>query len=96
MGWPRASASEPHRAVAAGRRGPLIHGPKKDKLDSIIRVVTPENIGFEYRIAGPFRRLPAFAIDFAIIIAIGSLIFFVFALGLGFLSPGMAQFAIFG
>ena len=43
---------------------------KPDKLDSIIRVVTPENIGFEYRLAGPFRRLPAFLIDFTIVIAI--------------------------
>ena len=32
-------------------------------IDSIIQVVTPENIAFEYRIAGPFRRLPAFLID---------------------------------
>jgi len=29
-------------------------------------VVTPENIAFEYQLAGPFRRLPAYLIDFAI------------------------------
>jgi len=28
--------------------------------------VTPENIAFEYQLAGPFRRLPAYAIDLAI------------------------------
>lgn len=32
-------------------------------LDTTIAVVTPENIAFEYQLAGPFRRLPAYAID---------------------------------
>ncbi|MCA9173167.1 MAG: RDD family protein [Planctomycetales bacterium] len=36
------------------------------QLDSTIQIVTPENIAFEYRVAGPFRRLPAFLIDLAI------------------------------
>src|SRR5687767_15858447 len=36
---------------------------RREQLDSIIRVVTPENIAFEYRVAGPFRRLPAYLID---------------------------------
>ena len=41
--------------------------PKIDhQLDTSICVVTPENISFQYRLAGPFRRLPAFLIDFAI------------------------------
>ncbi|MBW3600475.1 MAG: RDD family protein [Planctomycetes bacterium] len=35
-------------------------------LDSTISIVTPENIAFEYRAAGPFRRLPAFLADMAI------------------------------
>ncbi|MDM4017028.1 RDD family protein [Roseiconus lacunae] len=35
-------------------------------LDTTIGVVTPENIAFEYQLAGPFRRLPAYLIDFAI------------------------------
>jgi uncharacterized RDD family membrane protein YckC len=33
-------------------------------IDLIARIQTPENIEFEYRIAGPFRRIPAFLIDF--------------------------------
>lgn len=37
-----------------------------EQLDTSIRVVTPENISFTYQVAGPFRRLPAFAIDLAI------------------------------
>ena len=37
-------------------------GPEKP-IDTTIEIVTPENIAFEYRLAGPFRRLPAFLID---------------------------------
>ncbi|WP_404306465.1 RDD family protein [Neorhodopirellula lusitana] len=32
-------------------------------LDTTTEVVTPENIAFEYQLAGPFRRLPAYLID---------------------------------
>ncbi len=32
-------------------------------LDTSIRVLTPENIAFEYRLAGPFQRLLAYLID---------------------------------
>ncbi|WP_442510758.1 RDD family protein [Novipirellula sp. SH528] len=35
-------------------------------LDTTIAVVTPENIAFNYQLAGPFRRLPAYLIDIAI------------------------------
>lgn len=34
-----------------------------EQLDSRIEIVTPENIAFKYRVAGPFRRLPAYLID---------------------------------
>jgi uncharacterized RDD family membrane protein YckC len=33
------------------------------QLDTAIRIVTPENIAFEYRLAGPFRRLAAYLLD---------------------------------
>lgn len=36
------------------------------KIDCVVRVVTPENIEFEYMLAGPFQRLPAFLVDFAL------------------------------
>ena len=32
-------------------------------LDTSIRVLTPENIAFEYRLAGPFQRLGAYLLD---------------------------------
>jgi len=59
-------------------------------IDSIIQVVTPENIAFEYRIAGPFRRLPALLIDYAIIAFINTAVFMVFVFAFGWLSLGMA------
>ena len=44
---------------------------RKDKpLDSTMQVVTPENIAFEYQLAGPFRRLPALSLDFFFVITI--------------------------
>jgi uncharacterized RDD family membrane protein YckC len=36
------------------------------QLDTHIEIITPENIAFHYRVAGPFRRLPAFLIDLVI------------------------------
>ena len=39
---------------------------KTNQLDTHIEIVTPENIAFQYRVAGPFRRLPAWLIDLAI------------------------------
>jgi uncharacterized RDD family membrane protein YckC len=35
-------------------------------LDLSVQISTPENIRFEYRLAGPFRRLPAFILDFVL------------------------------
>ncbi len=37
--------------------------PAAEQLDTHIELVTPENTAFEYRLAGPFRRLPAYLID---------------------------------
>ncbi|MEM7477112.1 MAG: RDD family protein [Planctomycetota bacterium] len=34
-----------------------------EKLDCYARVITPENIEFEYALAGPLQRLPAFLFD---------------------------------
>lgn len=36
------------------------------QLDTRIDIPTPENIEFAYRLAGPFRRLPAFLMDWLI------------------------------
>jgi uncharacterized RDD family membrane protein YckC len=42
---------------------------KASQIDSRIEVVTPENIAFQYRVAGPFRRGPAYLLDIAIRVA---------------------------
>jgi uncharacterized RDD family membrane protein YckC len=70
-------------------------GWKDQPLDSTIHVVTPENIAFEYRLAGPFRRLPALLFDIFICRATQFALAFVFMLTVGFASPGMAMFLIF-
>ncbi len=36
------------------------------QLDDTIEIVTPENIAFEYRVAGPFRRFLAYVVDFVL------------------------------
>ncbi|MGY8768335.1 MAG: RDD family protein [Pirellulales bacterium] len=41
-----------------------------EPIDSRIKVVTPENIAFNYQIAGPFRRLAAFLLDLGIRFAV--------------------------
>jgi len=43
---------------------------RRIQLDTTYQVVTPENIAFEYRIAGPFRRLPAYLLDLVIRVAV--------------------------
>lgn len=57
----------------------MIQSPSP-KLDCITRVITPENIEFEYALAGPFQRLPAFAFDFAVRILSFLALVFIFAL----------------
>ena len=51
------------------------------QLDTTIEVVTPENIAFHYRVAGPFRRWPAYLLD----LGIRAAVFMAVAFGAGFL-----------
>jgi len=54
---------------------------QRDKpIDATIDIVTPENISFCYRVAGPFRRLPAFVIDLLLRFGIWFAIVFVFGI----------------
>jgi uncharacterized RDD family membrane protein YckC len=64
----------------------------RDELDSRVRIVTPENIAFEYRLAGPFWRLPAYLVDLAIRAILLWLISMVGLFGVGLamgLGPGL-------
>lgn len=64
---------------------------RQPPLDATIRVVTPENIAFEYRLAGPFRRLPAFVLDMAIRTAVIIGLAILLSLTVSFASPGLAM-----
>src|SRR5262245_39527614 len=68
---------------------------KDQPLDATISVVTPENIAFEYRLAGPFLRLPAFILDTGIQIGVvvGMAVLLGFTVGVA--SPGLAVFIFF-
>jgi uncharacterized RDD family membrane protein YckC len=66
----------------------------QDQLDLRIEVQTPENIAFQYRAAGPFRRLPAYLVDVAIrgllTFAVGMLFIMLFgSVGLAGLGIGL-------
>jgi uncharacterized RDD family membrane protein YckC len=52
------------------------------QLDDTIEVVTPENIAFDYRLAGPFRRFLAYVIDYAFRSAIMFVIVIIACMGL--------------
>ncbi len=62
------------------------------QIDSHIRVVTPENIAFEYRVASPFERAFAYFIDAIIMIIFVTVIVFVSFMILG--SMGFFELAI--
>lgn len=62
-------------------------------LDSFVEIVTPENISFRYEIAGPFRRLPALLVDFAIRIAIFAVGLFLVA-SIAILAPPSEHYLI--
>jgi len=60
---------------------------KGSQFDTAIEIITPENIAFRYRVAGPFRRLPAYLIDLAI--RIGMFVAGAIALGIIFGFAGL-------
>ena len=48
-------------------------------LDTTLRLVSPENIAFEFRLAGPAPRVVAFGIDALVIGAVGTVSFLAFS-----------------
>ena len=50
----------------------------RDVVDNQLLVETPENIAFQYQVAGPFRRAVAFVLD----ILISQVAYWGFALGI--------------
>ena len=39
---------------------------RHNEFDTRIAIITPENIAFDHRVAGPFQRLPAYLLDLVI------------------------------
>lgn len=66
-------------------------------LDTTLRLVSPENIAFEFRLAGPAQRSLAFVIDALVIVAVGValLIPFIVAGAVGQLLLGFYLVALF-
>lgn len=62
------------------------------QLDTRIRIVTPENIAFEYQVAGPFRRLCAYLIDYVIRVAV--LFILLLGISLAFGAFGLGGFGM--
>lgn len=57
--------------------------PNVEKLDCLVRVVTPENVEFEYALAGPFQRVPAYLFDlFVRLLAYFGVLLFAFVFNL--------------
>lgn len=72
-------------------------GTNSRALDTTIGVVTPENIAFDYQLAGPFRRLPAYLIDFLVRGAVIVLTVVFFLLFIGLLDLGeLSAFVVAG
>jgi uncharacterized RDD family membrane protein YckC len=61
------------------------------QLDDTIAIVTPENIAFEYRVAGPFRRFIAYVVDFLLRVFVVVVISIALCMGASwFLGPATA------
>jgi uncharacterized RDD family membrane protein YckC len=57
-------------------------------IDTRIEIVTPENIAFQYRVAGPFRRLPAYLTDVLIRVGVVFVLLIVLSVTFGFVGHG--------
>lgn len=79
-----ATATPPRATSPAAAAFPAPAGEDEPPLDTTIRLVTPERIVFEYPLAGPFRRLFAYLIDLALLVAlviVAALLFWALSLG---------------
>lgn len=82
LGQPAFGQSALHRpATVPGALGPI---------DTVVRIVTPENIAFQYEVAGPIRRGTACLLD----LVIRSLVFLVGAIAIGLSSIALGPFAL--
>ncbi len=65
-------------------------------VENQIEIVTPENIAFQYRLAGPFQRLPAFLIDKFVQLIVMFVAFFMLTITFGIVGlPGLGMGTLF-
>lgn len=69
-----------HKSVPAKQRVQADPNAAYHQVDNTFRLTTPENISFEYQLAGPFRRLFPYILDLAIVAAIYSGLVFLVSL----------------
>ncbi len=60
----------------------MLLDPHRERLDCYAEVVTPENIAFEYALAGPFQRFPAWLADLVLRWIVFAAVAFLLAMGL--------------
>lgn len=72
--WRNATQNPQKKSAYCSAKNRTMPKPPR-QVDSRVAIVTPENIAFEYALAGPFRRLPAFAIDVLIrVLILGAIV----------------------
>jgi uncharacterized RDD family membrane protein YckC len=86
---PSNQASQPKTARAANGTASAMH-----QVDNTFRLTTPENIAFQYRLAGPFRRVFPYLLDLLVVSASYAILVLVTSLLFGFMSPMLVRFGL--
>ena len=91
---PRLSSRHGRRLLVVPNPGAFRMATETPPLDTRVEIITPENIAFTYRVAGPFRRLPAYLMDvfirIATIMLLGVVVLVTFGpVGLGGIAVGV-------
>ena len=81
--------SLPAKQPAAGKPSVGYH-----QVDNTFRLTTPENISFEYQLAGPFRRLFPYLLDLIIVLATYSGLIFLIWVAIIFIGIAMAYLGL--
>jgi len=84
-----------HKSVPAKQRVQSSPNRTYHQVDNTFRLTTPENISFEYQLAGPFRRLFPYLLDLAIVAAIYSGLVFLVSLLIMLVGVGCAFLGLF-
>ncbi len=85
------------KIAKSAKLAPLKPGIAYNQVDNAFRLTTPENISFEYQLAGPFRRVFPYVLDLlVIVVAYAALVFlyWLFALLVGGLFAFMGVFEV--